>query len=361
LQARWLGVPAVLLLVVGLFSVWIGAWEQGALALVVGFIVLWRARVVTQHGRAVTTHNAAVERLLRGEIDEAETLLARIPPALAHRSHLGRAGGLVRARIAFYRGDITAAIALATAAIAIPYSAVERSLRPVEQGHRARLLALRALALASLGDAAAAERDAAESESHPATAPEVLARAALARAVTLSRAKNNTALAAHLGKTQAILLEFLTPRERALARALRRMARAEPKSVYREPARPDEQATEEARLAAWIGQLAPGAQEFVVPDGPASPHVVPPQATACATLGSASLVSHRSRPRHSAPCRKREGMRSGRPRSRAGGGALPLRPPPDSPSALGCCSRSLRRVLRRVRPREVWAGAPRRP
>ena len=59
------------------------------------------------------------------------------------------------------------------------------------------------------------------------------------------------------------MLEFLTPRERALVRALRRMARARPKSIYREAAMPDD-ATEAARLAAWVGKVAPGAQAFVM-------------------------------------------------------------------------------------------------
>jgi hypothetical protein len=248
----------------------IAGWTVGMLAVAAGALLAWRALVVARRGRAVQLHNAALERAMRGEVEEAEALLDQISPAMRRWGHLARAGGFLRALIAFYRGDTQLAVSLTTPAIAVPYSRLDIGLRSLEQMHRAQLLALRGLAYASLGEAALAEADAAASESAPGAGPDVLARAALARAIMTARREGMEGLAPHLAQTNALMLEYLPPRERMLVRALRRMARTRPASIYREAAKRDDEATEEGRLAAWIGKLAPGAEAFVSHDGGAA-------------------------------------------------------------------------------------------
>ncbi len=263
LQSRRMLYGAAAYVVFGLVAFPLVGSTVGTTFVAGGGLFLWGALRLARRGRALQCHNAAVERIMRGQVDEAEALLNRIPPASRWR-HLGRAIGLQRALIAFYRGDAELAVSLATAAIAVPYARFQLLLRSYEEMHQARLLAIRALSYASMGQAVLAESDATASEASPGASPDVLARAALARAVTLARSNTTEALAVHLGQTGGLMLEFLTPRERAVVRALRRLARARRKSIYREAARPDDAASEEARLAAWIGKLAPGAQAFVV-------------------------------------------------------------------------------------------------
>jgi hypothetical protein len=256
-----------LLLIVLSFCVLAGAltalggatWSVGSFLAIAGLCV-WALLSLGRRGRAVQLHNAALERLLRGRDQEAEELLDQIPARDLRRGAVARAAGTQRALIALHRGDSARAVELTSGALAQRFSHVP-GLRPNEEMHRAKALALRALAHASLGHEAEAASDAAAAEIAPNATPDVLARASLSRSVVLARKNERAMLAAHLAHNAGLMLQWLTPRERALVRALRRMARAPAKSVYRESARPDE-ASDEAKLASWIGKLAPGAEAF---------------------------------------------------------------------------------------------------
>ena len=175
--------------VLGLLAIPVAGSVVGASMVSGAGMLLWRAIQLRRRGQAVQLHNAALERVMRGQIDEAEELLGQISPRMNRWSHLARANGLLRAMIAFYRGDAELAASLATTGIAIPFSRLQRALRPLEEVHQARLLALRALAHASTGQAEQAERDAYAAETSPGASPDVVARAALARAVTSRAAR----------------------------------------------------------------------------------------------------------------------------------------------------------------------------
>jgi len=229
----------------------------GGLAALFGRL-LW---VLPRRIRDVQLHNTALQRILDGKEHEAEELLAQLHPSSLRRGPVARGAQSQLAVIAFHRGEVERAVALASAAIAQPFARL-RLARSNEEMFRAKALALRALANASLGQVALAEADALAAETAPSATPDVLARASLSRSVILARNKDQPALAAHLAAHAGLMLEWLTPRERTLVRALRRMARAPAKSIYRESARPDDE-TEEAKLASWIGKLAPGAEAFV--------------------------------------------------------------------------------------------------
>jgi tetratricopeptide (TPR) repeat protein len=241
--------------VVGLAGARVGGGGLAGVALLLGLLGY---RMGCDAG-AVQIVNLALERLTRGQVDETEALLARIPAAQL-KGGVARAVALQRAKIALGRGDPAEAVAQATRAV---------EPRPVLLGadfQRLQVtaaLGIRALAYASLGRSEEAIRDAERAEAADNTSPPTLGYASLARAVLLARTGDTEALARHLQSGGASLLEWLpSSRERALLRALRAMARARRGSVYREPARPDE-ASEEARVAAWIAKLAPGAAAFV--------------------------------------------------------------------------------------------------
>jgi hypothetical protein len=82
-----------------------------------------------------------------------------------------------------------------------------------------------------------------------------------ARAVLEAEAKDIPALAKRFAENGALILGAMTPRERGLARALRRMGRTQPKSIYREPSKPMDSA-DEGGLADWVAKVAPQAAAF---------------------------------------------------------------------------------------------------
>lgn len=71
-----------------------------------------------------------------------------------------------------------------------------------------------------------------------------LARARLAEAVVLAREGTHDALAAFFREHGSLVLEHSLPRERVLARALRKMVTSRARSVYRVAARPDDGSAE---------------------------------------------------------------------------------------------------------------------
>lgn len=255
--ARRLAVFAAILFIVTAAAAASSAWPMAIVLAITGSFLGWSARETFRSGAAVQLANTAFDRLTRGRTGEAEALLAQIPLA-AQRGSVARAMALQRAIIALDRGELQTAVAQATLSID---GRTHLSTRDYEETQIAAGLALRSIANASLGHDDAARKDAALAESHDAAAPRGIARAGLARAIILARAGDVGALAKHFAERGHRLLEWLTPRERALMRALRRMARAPSKSVYREAARPTE-STEEGHVAAWIAKLAPGAAAF---------------------------------------------------------------------------------------------------
>ena len=137
-------------------------------------------------------NNLAYERLTRGHVSEAEELLARIPARLQTKGALARAVGVQRAMIALYRGDAEAAVAAATTATSRPYEFLDRDRQRMQD---ASAYALRALAHASLGREAEARADADRVDRSDMTTPEAIARAALARALVVSRTEGASGLA----------------------------------------------------------------------------------------------------------------------------------------------------------------------
>jgi hypothetical protein len=247
-----------LLLGAAAFSVGI-PWAAPVAFLLAGFFG-WSLWMLPRRTLLVQLHNAAIERLMRGREVEAEQLLDQIPAHALLRGPVARGAHVQRALLALHQGYPERSVDLATTAI---------TMRPprwnwgqtVEEIQRAKALALRALAHASLGHENDALADAAAAEDAPSATPDVLARASLARSVALARKNDRHALSAQLARTAGLMLQWLTPRERSLVRALRRMARAPSKSVYRLSAERDA-AADEAALASWIGKLAPGAEAF---------------------------------------------------------------------------------------------------
>jgi hypothetical protein len=200
--------------------------------------------------------HAALQEITRGRFENVAPLHARIPARSLRRGTVARAVAYQRALLALYRGAPDEAIAALEPAVASATGILGRTHERLQQ---ASALALRAFAHASRGDAAKAEADASAAEAMPEAAGDAIARAALARALVMARAGDVDALAAYLAKNTSTMLESTLPRERALVRALRRLARSRSRSVYREPAKPADETSDAGRLADWIARVAPEA------------------------------------------------------------------------------------------------------
>jgi hypothetical protein len=222
---------------------------------------LWAGLKMRRYLSAHLLHNLAYERLTRGQVAEAEALLAQIPETAATAAGVARGVQIQRAMIALHRGDAGAAVAAATTALSASYGFFHA--RGHQRQQEAATLGLRALAYASLGRDAEALADADRAECIDVTTPETLARAGLARAIVVSHTEGAAGLAA-LFATGGVtrMTEYLTPRERTLARALRRMARSTRPHAYREPARRDDIDDGAKELASWVAKMAPRAAQF---------------------------------------------------------------------------------------------------
>jgi hypothetical protein len=254
---RRLYVFAALLGAIGVAGAALGSVPLVSVALTASGLLGLYGWLVGRSAREVQLNNLAFERLTRGQIDEAAAILSLVPPE-RDSGYVGRALALQRAMIALQRGDAARAVVLTTRTIEGKPGLLTRQYEDIQI---VAGLALRSLARASLGQDDGAHEDAAFVDRSPNATPEAVARVALARAVVLARKKELAALGTHFSTPGGALTEWLVPRERALARALRHMARARPTSVYREPGRREE-ATEEGRIAAWIAKVAPEAAVF---------------------------------------------------------------------------------------------------
>lgn len=222
-------------------------------------LLLWSARRIRKSVVSVQVVNTAVQHVSRGDLDEAKRLLARVTPAEQRRGVMRRATGILGAMIALDEGRAQDAVVAATSAIE---GKTQLFTHGFESSQRASALALRGLAYAALGNSERAHADADAAEASELATPDVIARARLAHALVLARGDDREALREALSRSARIVLERASPRERALFRALRRMARSPKRSVYREAARPQD-GPPPSKLASWIGAMAPDALAFV--------------------------------------------------------------------------------------------------
>ncbi len=246
-----LGVVAVCVVLLALLTG--SAW-----LLVSAAPLLWFAWFLTKADRtemAASLATTALDRASRGRFDEARTILASIP-ARERTSVVGQMVDTQLAALAFYEGKLEQAITHATAGLR-----EGKRLGYVGLIHRGSGLSLRALARAGLGQEREAREDLATLRALPVRIPGFLARASLAEALLLARAKDYDALRELLGRERMLLLEGVTPRERVLVRTLFRFVAAKKTHVYREPAKREQPDLDEATR--WIEGLVPEASSFV--------------------------------------------------------------------------------------------------
>lgn len=250
-------------LIVGLGGVLVVlAFFLGSIALPIGafgLLAIGWGSYAARIGRAAQRTHAALQALTRGQVHEAAAHLDAIPARAARRGSVKRAIAFQRTLIAFYRGDAAAA-----AQAIEPALGTKTSLLTHGHEHMQRTLALsvRALVRASMGETDRVHADVAEVLASPYASPEALSRVRIAEAVALARTNGGSdALAAHVRAHGALMLEHALPRERVLARAIRKMVHTRARSVYREPARPSDAETRDA-LGDWIASIAPEAAAF---------------------------------------------------------------------------------------------------
>lgn len=220
-------------------------------------------RTVGHHAWGSAHAAAALQALTRGRFDEVEERHARVPAHSLRRGTVARSVAVQKALLALFRGSPDGAIAAIGPALEPRTSLYTHS---VERMQQASGYGVRALAHAMKGGAAQAEADARAAESYGEALPEAFARARLARAMIVARSGDMIALSAALAKDGSLLLEHSMPRERALVRALRKMARGRGHSVYREPSKPSDGGNAPGALAAWIAQVAPEAAAYAADD-----------------------------------------------------------------------------------------------
>jgi hypothetical protein len=249
----------------------------------VGVLALYFARngrALRTAGIALPTLHDSLKLITKGQYDEAERLPEQLPPGVRKRPMIARVIANQSTLVALMRGDAEAAEKHATASLALKSQYFTSEWDEVQ---RCEAAAMRALARAGRGDAKGAEEDIAYVEKSEHALPGALARSALARASLIARSGDKTKLAEELGRSGNLILENVMPRDRSLVRALRALARAPGKSVYREAARREEDASEEAKVRAWIEMIAPDAAAYAPHEAPAqaveqAPPVAAPEA-----------------------------------------------------------------------------------
>jgi hypothetical protein len=214
-----------------------------------------------QHaGALVNEVNRAFADFVAGRETEGEARLDALGPAARKSSYIRRAIELQRTALAMRRGKLDEAVDWAT-------QVQEGKPRLATRLHESILIvegrALRAVVQASLGRADLALADAKEVEASPLRTPSAVARASLSRALVLAKSERFEELQAHYTAEGEALVEELSPRERMLSRALRRLGQPRARSVYREAGIRDEQDDAGARDRDWVRKIAPDAARFV--------------------------------------------------------------------------------------------------
>lgn len=197
---------------------------------------------------------AALDRAQRGRFDEARALLDAISPKVLS-SHVGMMVDTQRAALALFEGNLDEAVAHATKG-----AREGKRLRLVGRIHQGSALSIRAVALAGLGRREEAMRDIAAVRAQKLRQGAFLARAALAEALLFARDRELDALSRLLREERSLLFGATGPRERTVVRALARLVAAKKVSVYREPAKREEQDLDEN--ASWVARLAPEAASY---------------------------------------------------------------------------------------------------
>ena len=244
----------------GAASFALGSWAVGVPLVAFGGMIAALGAVVRISGDAVPAVNTAFNAMLQGRVAEAERILDEAE-ARWQLGYIGRVIDLQRAAIAMRRGDLEGAVARAEAAFNRPRGLLTRG---QEHAHVVGAQAMRALLLAALGDVEGARADAAAVRATADAPAEALARAEVAEAIVLERSGDREALAAHLVRRRALLLDYTVPRERAVIRAYQRMLKAPRTSVYRSGAALDAEEPRggEPSIADWVARVAPAAAPF---------------------------------------------------------------------------------------------------
>jgi hypothetical protein len=198
---------------------------------------------------------AALDRAARGRFDEARALLDAVSKNVLS-SYVGMMVDSQRAALALYEGQLDIAVAEATKGARQD----RRRLRAIQRIHQGSALSIRAVALAGLGRREEALADIASVRGAEYRQAAFLARASLAEALVFARDKDFESLARVLRDDRSLLLGATGPRERMIVRALARMVAAKKISVYREPAKRDEQDLDEN--ASWVARIAPEAASY---------------------------------------------------------------------------------------------------
>lgn len=240
---------------------------------------------------AVLARGIAVDLAGRGELDAAEAILADVR---VQENGAWRMITVQRAQLALERAEPDAADAHATAALTRPIGGLVRDVQRMQNAHAH---ALRAVARAALGKDTDALADVAVVRASDASMPEVLALAAVAEQVVLSRRGDLVALGASLAAARP-LFEMTPSRERALVRAFRRLVAAKQTSAYREPGRVDDAPRSQPAPDGWAARIAPEARAFLPEterrERTAVPDVTQPTSTPVAA-GSSAIAREGSR------------------------------------------------------------------
>lgn len=221
---------------------------------------------------------AVRNELSRGELDAAD----RIVDAIDRKRWEAAVAGL-RAETSLARGDARGAAELLRGAVRREDDARGRSLSLWLRSTLSLANALAGDAEGALGEVAIVRRVVERRAYGPGVLVSVdgvkqaLARAALAEIVVASRASSGRFDAARVESLAAdarrLVLDATCARERALFRALERMARAKVSSVYRAPEAPTR--ADDATPAEWVARVVPDARPFTSNPRAAAPPRAP--------------------------------------------------------------------------------------
>lgn len=214
----------------------------------------WAAAMAT---RALADSFAAITL---GRLVEAEAALDALAASSWIPTATRRLIAIQRGLVAVRRGDVRAARAPLDEAIALPPARDE----PDAAYQRAGALALRAFALASSGAHDEALADVAAVRASAAASEDARARASLAEALVLERRGEREALRELLARDRRLLREATHPRERAIARALERLARTPRVTPYR-VVESSVESGDEPTVETWLARVAPGLASFAEP------------------------------------------------------------------------------------------------
>jgi hypothetical protein len=241
------GIGGPLVWFVTSFAFGMGGWLLG--------YGMWGLR--TESANQVLSSSAAL--LQTGKLAEASALLDTLDrntsSGVVMRRHLQRA------ILAERRGDLDAAELHADRAFATP----PRHLvfRLADEAQRSTALGLRAWVRAAKGDVEGGMEDVRAVRASSAPAPGALALASLAEAMVLERRGDRTTLGALLRRDRRLLMGGLEVRQRAVVRAMQRLLKAPPKSIYRTAAEPKSLETkDEPAIAEWLSRVAPELSAF---------------------------------------------------------------------------------------------------